>query len=54
MRYVSRRVFFEALFFTSAVLVATSVDKTNGTNNKFYRKVAILMYTEMSNFRPQS
>ena len=24
------------------------------TNNKFYRKVAFLMYTEMVNFRPQS
>ena len=32
----------------------TSVDKKNGTNDKFYRKVAILMYTEMFNFRPQS
>ena len=35
-------------------LSATSVDKNNGTNDKFYRKVAILMYTEMFNFRPQS
>ena len=33
---------------------STSVDKNNGTNDKFYRKVAILMYTEMFNFRPQS
>ena len=24
------------------------------TNDKFYRKVAFLMYTEMINFRPQS
>ena len=31
-----------------------SVDKNNGTNDKFYRKIAILMYTEMFNFRPQS
>ena len=35
-------------------LRATSVDTNNGTNGKFYRKVAILMYTEMFNFRPQS
>ena len=27
----------------------TSVDKNNGTNDKFYRKVAILMYTGMFN-----
>ena len=33
---------------------ATSVDKNNGTNDKFYRKVAILMYTQMFNLRPQS
>ena len=32
----------------------TILDKNNGTNDKFYRKVAILMYTEMFNFRPQS
>ena len=34
-------------------LQTTSVDKNNGTNAKFYRKVATLMYTEMFNFRPQ-
>ena len=28
--------------------------KNNETNDKFYRKVAFLMYTEMDNFRPQS
>ena len=28
--------------------------KTNETNDKFYRKVAFKMYTEMVNFRPQS
>ena len=33
---------------------STSVDKNNGTNDKFYRKVAIIMYTKMSNFRLQS
>ena len=27
----------------------TIVDKNNGTNDKFYRKVAFLMYTEMFN-----
>ena len=26
----------------------------NETNDKFYRKVAFLMYTEMVNFTPQS
>ena len=33
---------------------ATIVDKNNETNDKFYRKVAFLMYTEIVNFRPQS
>ena len=28
--------------------------KNNETNDKFYRKVAFLMYTEMVNFRPES
>ena len=28
--------------------------KNNETNDKFYRKVAFLMYTEMVNFTPQS
>ena len=28
--------------------------KNNETNNKFYRKVAFLMYTETVNFMPQS
>ena len=32
----------------------TIVDKSNETNDKFYRKIAFLMYTEMANFRPQS
>ena len=32
----------------------TIVDKNNVTNDKVYRKVAILMYMEMSNFRPQA
>ena len=34
--------------------VPTAMDKNNDTNNKFYQKVAFLMYTEMVNFRPQS
>ena len=32
----------------------TIIHKNNETNDKFYRKVAFLMYTEMVNFRPQS
>ena len=32
----------------------TIMCKNNEKNDKFYRKVAILMYTEMVNFRPQS
>ena len=35
-------------------LVTTIMCKNNEKNDKFYRKVAILMYTEMVNFRPQS
>ena len=34
--------------------VATTSHKNNETNDKFYRKVAFLMYTEMVNFTPQS
>ena len=33
---------------------STTLDKNNEKNDKFYRKVALLMYTEMVNFRPQS
>ena len=32
----------------------TSIHKNNETNDKFYRKVAFLMYTEKVNFRPES
>ena len=32
----------------------TTTHKNNETNDKFYRKVAFLMYTEMVNFTPQS
>ena len=35
-------------------LSTTIIHKNNESNNKFYRKVAFLMYTEMVNFRPQS
>ena len=31
----------------------TTMDKNNEKNDKFYRKVAFPMYTEMVNFRPQ-
>ena len=34
--------------------VATTMDKNNDKNDKIYRKVAFLMYTEMVNFSPQS
>ena len=37
-----------------SIVQSTIVDKNKGTNDKFYQKVAILMYTEMFNFRPQS
>ena len=33
---------------------ATIPHKNNETNDKFYVKVAFLMYMEMVNFRPQS
>ena len=33
---------------------STTMDKNNEKNEKFYRKVAFLMFTEMVNFRPQS
>ena len=34
--------------------IGTIPHKNNETNDKFYWKVAFLMYTEMVNFRPQS
>ena len=34
--------------------ISTIPHKNIETNDKFYRKVAFLMYTEMVNFRPQS
>ena len=33
---------------------STTMDKNNEKNDKFYRKVAFPMYTEMVKFRPQS
>ena len=36
------------------MIVATTIHKNDETNDKFYRKVAFLMYTEMVNFTPQS
>ena len=41
------------MYFDIQCNIATIVDKNNVTNDKVYRKVAILMYTEMFNFRPQ-
>ena len=35
-------------------IAATISHKNIETNEKFYRKVAFLMYTEMVNFRPSS
>ena len=32
--------------------IATIIHKNNEINDKFYRKVAFLMYTEIFNFRP--
>ena len=32
---------------------STTMDKNNEKNDKFYRKVAFLMYTEMVSFRSQ-
>ena len=34
--------------------MATTIHKNNETNDKFYGKVAFIMYTEMVNFTPQS
>ena len=35
-------------------IIATIMCTNNEKNDQFYRKVAILMYSEMVNFRPQS
>ena len=34
-------------------VLSTTMDKNNEKSDKFYRKVAFPMYTEMVNFRPQ-
>ena len=49
-----KKVLFRELAKSAYSRSATSIHKNNGTNDKFYRKVAFLMYTEMFNFRPQS
>ena len=40
--------------FCLNVLVVVYIEVYIETNDKFYRKVAFLMYTEMVNFRPKS
>ena len=43
------------IFSHSLITDCSSIPHKNiETNDKFYRKVAFLMYTEMVNFRPQS
>ena len=39
--------------FSGQLYVATIVDKNIGTNDKFYRKVAFLMYTEIFKAKKQ-
>ena len=48
----STQFFYENSFIVTVRI--TTIHKNNVTNDKFYRKIAILMYTEMFNFRPQS
>ena len=38
--------------YKSVKKLSTIVHKNNETNDKFYRKIAFLLYTEMVNFRP--
>ena len=40
----------DSLLILSNMVISTIMDKNIGTNDKFYRKVAFLMYTEMFNF----
>ena len=54
---ISNRIWGDSslLFSTVGYLyITTTMDKNNEKNDKFYRKVAFPMYTEMVNFRPQS
>ena len=41
-------------FLNKDNVFSTIPHKNIETNDKFYRKVAFLMYTEIVNFRPQS
>ena len=50
MRKVLFREHAKSAYFRSATITHKNIE----TNDKFYRKVAFLMYTEMVNFRPQS
>ena len=52
--YILNRLEKQTLKSAALGLSSTILDKNIGTNNKFYRKVACLMYTEMFNFRSQS
>ena len=51
MIVIMKRITQKACKYISTTTIA---DKNNDTNDKFYRKVAFLMYTEMVNLRPQS
>ena len=42
------------IIFIDDMITATTIHKNDETNDKFYRKVAFLMYTEMVHFTPQS
>ena len=42
------------LFMQSHCVTAAIIHNNNETNDKFYRTVAFIVYTEMVNFRPQS
>ena len=44
----------DARLYNKQIYQPTIPHKNIETNDKFYRKVAFLMYTEMVNFRPQS
>ena len=44
----------DAVFLVLSKIKPTIIHKNNGTNDKFYRKVAFLTYTESVKFRSQS
>ena len=57
VKYKLERHFLQCiclLYIYSLSKKPTIVDKNTETNDKFYRKVEFLIYTEMINFRPQS